>query len=197
MKYYMTIFVFLSFILAGCSQETSTQQKEESKEKTQQQVKNAKEEGKKEKKDPELSYEEKREIILNFFQNEVGTATKLEVEALQSITTSSGGIQSSHSIISTETVNQKIPDYEAALTQMKGIEPKIPELERLTEQMLLASEIYYEVLELQKKGIEKQNLSLLQKANEKLTEYLMVVEDYHFEMEELKQKYKLEDVSNS
>lgn len=190
MKYYITILLFLSAILSGCAEETSSKKHAEtsSQKQSEQKENDTKEEV------PEIPLEEKKQIILTFFQQDIGNVNQMEVEALQTIATTSSETLNNQ-VFFTELVNKKIPDYEATISQMKELEPKFAELNSIKEKIVLANEIYFEALKLQQKAIETHDLSLLEKANEKMNQYLMVIEDYHYLVEELSQKYQI-DLSN-
>lgn len=193
MKFYITILLFLFVFLTGCQSETvskdsknhSSQQKNVAhKEKT-----NASEAAE------EMPLEEKRQVIMTFFQQDLVDANKMEEEALQSITNTSFEAKSNQALL-TELVNQKIPAYEMAVNHLRGLDPKITELKTIQEKMVLANEIYFGALKLQQKAIEAQDVSLFEKSNEKMNQYLMVLEEYHYLVEELSQKYQLELTSS-
>lgn len=193
MKYYITMLLALFILLTGCNQESSTQLKKEERQAQSQSTELKKKESKEY---PNLSNEEKHELVLNFFNNEVNMVKKLEEDALETIASVSGENNIDQGALLTELVNNKIPAYEAAIEPLEGMEPQMKELETVTTQMKLASKVYLDALNLKKAALEKQDVSMAQKANEKLTDYLMIVEDYRFEIEELSERFNIEYRSN-
>ncbi|NMD71347.1 hypothetical protein HHO41_13665 [Bacillus sp. DNRA2] len=189
MKLYITILLFLFGILTGCQPETVS--KESNDHSSQQKNVVHKEKTKVSEAAKEMPLEEKKQVIMTFFQQDLVEANKMEEEALQSITTTSLEAISNQALL-TELVDQKIPAYEMAVNHLKGLDPKITELKTIKEKMVLANEIYYGALKLQQKAIEAQDVSLFEKSNEKMNQYLMVLEEYHYLVEELSQKYQLE-----
>lgn len=191
MKYYITISIFLLFILVGCAQNESTQTSE-MKTSYSKQTKTEVSGDAVEKEDtPELTFEEKQQMISVFFQQDLGNMDKMQVEALQTITTTSIETINQEQHLSV-LVNQKLPAYENAVSQIKQLNPELSELKDIKETALAANEAYFKALQLQKKAIETQELGLFEKANEKMNLYLRILEDYHFQVEELTKKYQVE-----
>ncbi|WP_147533391.1 hypothetical protein [Bacillus marasmi] len=192
MKYYITIFIFLIIMfLTGCSQDKSTQTKEANTSQTKEAKTEVKNEATVKEEDPEMSFEEKQQRVALFFQQDLGNMDEMEVEALQTITTTSSETINHEQHLSV-LVNQKLPAYESAVSQIKQLKPELSELKAIKGTVLSANEAYFKALQLQKKAIETQDLKFFEQANEKMNQYLRILEDYHFQVEEITQKYQVE-----
>ncbi len=177
--------------LTGCSQDKSTQTKEANTSQTKEAKTEVKNEATVKEEDPEMSFEEKQQRVALFFQQDLGNMDEMEVEALQTITTTSSETINHEQHLSV-LVNQKLPAYESAVSQIKQLKPELSELKAIKGTVLSANEAYFKALQLQKKAIETQDLKFFEQANEKMNQYLRILEDYHFQVEEITQKYQVE-----
>ncbi|CAM3825782.1 hypothetical protein [Mesobacillus zeae] len=144
----------------------------------------------------ELSKKEKQKIILQFVNEKTKKVSDYEEAAFKSLSSVSGENFTNDQTLHTELVNNTLPAYKKALEEAKGITPGLSELEKPTKQMVKATEIFYEALQLEKKALEKQDSGLIEQSNVKMTEYQKLIEEYHSQMQKIAKEYNVEYTPN-
>ncbi|WP_347321128.1 hypothetical protein [Rossellomorea sp. RS05] len=209
MKKLIIMLVALSFIVMGCSQSTSSDEKSEKKESTQTEKKEdskkeeatkdeSKEEtdkedtAKKEEPKKDLSDAEKQEALITYINDDVRKIADYETEAVVALQGVSGENYTNDEDMYEVLTKEVIPTYEKAVDTAENIESPFDELEPMTAKLKDIVATYHEALMLQKEGIEKQDVSLIEDSNAKAQEYLLAAQEYHMAMSDLAKKYDVD-----
>lgn len=177
--FYSIITVVL--MLVGCSNDSSTSEKQETKG-------NVSKEG--------LSYEEKQKEIVDFINNDIQKIVAYETEANQQLATVSGNNYSSDEELYEVLMSKVIPTYEKAVNEAKDLQVSAEELEPMKSKIGEATGTYYEALMLEKEALEKKDKGLIEESNAKGQEYVELINSYHEDMKDLASEYEIDYQQN-
>ncbi|KUP09447.1 hypothetical protein Q75_00555 [Bacillus coahuilensis p1.1.43] len=139
----------------------------------------------------DLTELEKVEAFLTFMERDIEKVSRYEVEAFDSHNSVTGEDYTDDFVMYDELVNHTIPTYEKAVAAAREIEVQSEELVTVKEQVVIATETFYEALLLEKQALEDQDEALIVEFQAKLEEYYQLIDAYHTDMELLAEKYNV------
>ncbi|WP_019244267.1 MULTISPECIES: hypothetical protein [Bacillus] len=180
MRHFSYLIIVLFIILTGCNDSSNNKEKNGTLEESSNNNLN------------ELSNKEKQQIITSYINEDIKKVSDYELEAIESLGKVSGENYTDEETFYKELVNKTIPAHEKAVSAAKDLKPKLKELNKANEKMVLAINVFHESLVLEKEAQDKKDDSLREKSVEKMEEYYQVVEEYHQEMKKVSDKYNIE-----
>ncbi|NRG29378.1 hypothetical protein HRF69_19935 [Bacillus circulans] len=168
-------------MLVGCSNDSSTSEKQETKGNVNKE---------------EISYKDKQGEIVDFINNDIQKIIAYETEANQQLATVSGDNYNSDKELYEVLTSKVIPTYEKAVNEARDLQVSTEELEPMKLKIKEATSTYYEALILEKKALEKKDKGLIEESNKKGQEYIELINSYHEEMKKLASKYEIDYQKN-